>query len=254
MRAQIDARKGHQRCQPEEATRTAGIFSCQQQRAGECRGAVARWKGIAARFPAHDDCLDQGEKGPAAAEPLFDRMLNSRGGQPQGRHHGSRCFPAALRASRALSCALALSDFSVRSCESGMCSPLPPSLGHGMFRRKDPQSARQGAQLDRHFTKRPAVDMHRNDVRRREFAYRPIARGRCSARSAPNHLHRIGQGHNSKRQQNQKDSCHVVDARVGADGNVWHTCYFARHLARGCPSFNNPAYRASPDVTTFVSP
>jgi hypothetical protein len=38
-----------------------------------------------------------------------------------------------------------------------------------MFRRKDPQSARQGAQLDRRFTKRPAVDMHRNDLRRPEF-------------------------------------------------------------------------------------
>ena len=38
-----------------------------------------------------------------------------------------------------------------------------------MFRRKDPQSAWQGAQLDRRFNKRPSVDMHRNDVRRREF-------------------------------------------------------------------------------------
>ena len=76
-----------------------------------------------------------------------------------------------------------------------------------------------------------------------------IACGRCSARSAPNHLHRIGQGRNSKRQQNQKDSSHVVDDRVGADGNVWHTCYFARHLARGCPSFKNTAHRAGPDVT-----
>ena len=42
-------------------------------------------------------------------------------------------------------------------------------LRHGMFRRKYSQSASQGAQLERRFTKRPAVDMHRNDVRRREF-------------------------------------------------------------------------------------
>ena len=96
MRAQIDSRKGHQRCQPEEAARTAGIFSCQQKRASKCRCAVARWKGIAARFATHDNCLDQGDKGSAAAERLFDRMLNGRRGQQKGRRHGSRRFPAAL--------------------------------------------------------------------------------------------------------------------------------------------------------------
>ena len=41
-------------------------------------------------------CFDQGDKRPTAAEPLFDRMLNSRGGQPQDRHHGSRRLLTAL--------------------------------------------------------------------------------------------------------------------------------------------------------------
>lgn len=48
------------------------------------------------RFAAHDDCLDQGDKGSAAAKPLFDWMLNGRRGQPKSRRHGSHRFPAAL--------------------------------------------------------------------------------------------------------------------------------------------------------------
>jgi hypothetical protein len=88
--------KGDQRCQAKEAAHTAGDLLVLATARQQGRGAVARWKGIAARFAAHDDCFDQGDKRPAAAEPLFDRMLNSRSGQPQGRHHGSRRLPTAL--------------------------------------------------------------------------------------------------------------------------------------------------------------
>ena len=91
MRAQIDARKGDQRCQPEEAVRTAGIFSCQQQRGSKCRGAVAPLKGIAARFAAHNDCLNQEDKGPAAAGGSKSVVFCGR-----STHRISMCFDESL--------------------------------------------------------------------------------------------------------------------------------------------------------------